>query len=108
MQSYKTCSIVAACWHLWHHAPLTAFSAACHSAFKPVCCKGHSSFSALWLIADASYAVKNTLTNHHPQAIVNELMSADDTLLAALDSDFAATYKRYIERCGSQYGLSFK
>ena len=59
------------------------------------------------LIADASYAVKNTLTNHHPKAIVNELMYADHTLLAALDSDFAATYMRDIERCGSQYGLSF-
>ena len=55
------------------------------------------------LIADASYAV----TNHHPKAIVNELMYADDTLLVALDSHFAATYMRDIERCVSQYGLSF-
>ncbi|CAE7208504.1 pol [Symbiodinium sp. KB8] len=59
------------------------------------------------LIADASYAVKNTLSNHLPKAIVNELMYADDTLLVAVDSDFAATHMRDIERCGSQYGLSF-
>ncbi|OLP80991.1 LINE-1 reverse transcriptase-like [Symbiodinium microadriaticum] len=59
------------------------------------------------LIADASYAVKNTLSNHLPKAIVNELMYADDTLLVAMDSDFAATHMRDIERCGSQYGLSF-
>ena len=36
------------------------------------------------LIADASYAVKDTLSNHLPKTIVNELMYADDTLLVIL------------------------